>query len=408
MRPWWRPCAASSENWVWTAVRGLLGAGHAAVARLLPELGGAASEREIAPWGQGQLFEAMLELLSRLGSSETVLFVAEDLHWADLATLDLLNFLIRNLTASGVIIVATMRSEVGQDHPLRTWRAELSRHESVEIVDLARFGRADLFDLLTDREGAPSTPAVAESIYRRSGGNAFFAEELLATVHLGGALPPTLRDTLLGRVKALDRETQRVLRVVAVAGGPMSHELLSEVAGAEEAVLIDALDEAIAEHVLVPDGDGYVFRHATFSEAIYADLLPAQARQIHAAFGAALERQPRLSGPAERAGHWLAAGDPEQALPFIIEAAGQAERQHAPAEAQRHWERALDVWTALGSLGGRSGVDQIDLLDHAAEAANRPARSTGPSSSSAPPSRRSIRNTNRIGPATSTNAAAGT
>ena len=356
-------------------VRLLLGAGHSAVARILPELDPSGSRPEIAPWGQGQLFEAMLELLARLGAAGPVLLVAEDLHWADLATLDLLNFLIRNVTGTGVLIVATMRSELGRDHPLRTWRAELSRHESVQLVELARFGRADLFDLLTEREGgARSTPAVAEEIFRRSGGNAFFAEELLATAHLGGALPPTLRDTLLGRVEALSRPTQRMLQRVAVAGGPVPHELLSEVAsgGAGDGQdLLDALDEAIVNHVLVAEGDGYVFRHAAFCEAIYADLLPAERRQLHAAFGDALERHPQLGGAPQRAGHWLAAGEGERALPSVIEAAVQAERQHAPAEAQRFWEQALETWTALGRPRDSDGVDQIDLLDHAAEAANR-------------------------------------
>ena len=154
----------------------------------------------------------------------------EDLHWADLATLDLLNFLVRNLNGS-VIIVATMRSELGRDHPLRRGELSCPATSPSRRLELARFGRAELFDLLTEREGAPSAPAVAEEIFRRSGGNAFFAEELLASVRLGGALPPTLRDTLLGRVEALSQETQQVLRIVAVAGGPVSHELLAEVGG---------------------------------------------------------------------------------------------------------------------------------------------------------------------------------
>lgn len=352
-------------------VRQLLGAGHPAVGQLLPELGAPEPADGPAPWGQGQLFEAVLEMLGVLGSERPVLFVAEDLHWADLATLDLLNFLVRNLTSAGVIIVATMRSELGREHALHTWRAELLRHDSVVRVELGRFGRADLFDLLTARAGATSTPAAAEEIFRRSGGNAFFAEELLATAHLGGALPETLRDTLLGRVASLSRPAQQLLRQVAVAGGPVSHELLVEVSTSDEGALLEALDEAVADHVLVPEADGYAFRHAAFSEAIYAALLPAERRRIHAAYGQALDRHPELGGAAERAGHWSAAGDPERALPWTIEAATQAERQHAPAEAQRHWERALELGTERDGVPGAGGVDRIELLERAAEAANR-------------------------------------
>ena len=53
--------------------------------------------RGVEPWGQGQLFEAVLELLTRAGNGLPVILVVEDLHWADLATLDLLNFVVRNV-----------------------------------------------------------------------------------------------------------------------------------------------------------------------------------------------------------------------------------------------------------------------------------------------------------------------
>ena len=62
----------------------------------------------------------------RLSADRPVMLVAEDLHWADLASLDLLNFLVRNLTGHGVVIVGSWRSEVGRDHPIHLWSTELA------------------------------------------------------------------------------------------------------------------------------------------------------------------------------------------------------------------------------------------------------------------------------------------
>ena len=352
-------------------VRDLLGPGRHAVARLVPELDPSGSREELEPWGQGQLFEAVLELLTTIGSGRSSTLVVEDLHWADLATLDLLNFLIRNVVNHGVIIVATMRVELASDHPLRVWATELARLDGVERIELAPFSRAEVFELLAEPAGVSPDPRVAEEIFRRSGGNAFFAEELRHAADHGGVLPPTLRDTLLARASTLGPSAQQVLKQLAVGGGQVTHELLAAIAGTDENALLASIDEAVTAHVIVIDGDGYAFRHAAFCEVIYDSLLPAERRKIHASFGKVLTQRPELGGPPERAAHWTAVGDVERALPATIDAAMAAEKQHAPAEAQRYWERALDLWPARSEPAASVRLDRVELLDRAAEAANR-------------------------------------
>ena len=80
--------------------------------------------------------------------------------------------------------------------------------------------------------------------FRRSGGNAFFAEELLAAVRGRGGnptLPPSLENVLLSRVQALSEDTQATLRLVAAASGPVEHELLVAVSDLPEPDLLVAL-----------------------------------------------------------------------------------------------------------------------------------------------------------------------
>ena len=133
-------------------------------------------------------------------------FIVEDLHWSDQSTRDLLGFLVRNLRDVPVMLVFTYRSdELHRRHPLLPFLAELERTGRVERIELAPFGRRDAADQLAAIAGRDLDPALVESIHARSGGNAFFAEELLAAAGDDGRteLPSTLRDVLFGRVATL-------------------------------------------------------------------------------------------------------------------------------------------------------------------------------------------------------------
>ena len=92
-----------------------------------------------------QLLELVLDLLVRLSATQPVMFVIEDLHWADQSTLDLTAFLVRSLRDARVLLVATCRSdELHRRHPLRPLLTGWERARSVERVDLRRFDREEV------------------------------------------------------------------------------------------------------------------------------------------------------------------------------------------------------------------------------------------------------------------------
>jgi DNA-binding CsgD family transcriptional regulator/tetratricopeptide (TPR) repeat protein len=382
----------------------LPGGARSELARLLPELapgGTAPVPGEATRWGsvadpgsggpalsttpglwseQGRLFELFLGLLERLAEERPAVLVVEDLHWADRSTRDLLAFLHRNLRHGRLLLVLTYRSdELHRRHPLRPFLAELDRGRRVERLELARFGRAEVAAQLAGIQGAPVPAELAERIHARSGGNAFFVEELAAAA-ADGELPPSLRDTLLARIGLLAEPAQQVLRVAAAAGARVEHDLLAEVAGLPEAELLAALREAVSVQVLLVDAaDGtYGFRHALVKEAVYGELLPGERTRLHARFAAALAARDSGTDPgpaAELAWHWYAAHDLERALPAAVAAGLAAERAYAFAEAQRQFERALELWDRAGGDGAADerepqvGMDKAELLARAGEAA---------------------------------------
>ncbi|HTT52008.1 MAG TPA: AAA family ATPase [Streptosporangiaceae bacterium] len=359
----------------------LLGPAGSGLARLLPELGpGAAASAAGNNLQAGQLLELVLGLLGRLSAARPVMFIVEDVHWADPSTLDLAAFLVRALRAVPVLLVITYRSdELHRRHPLRPLLTSWERVRSVDRIELGRFGRKEVTAQLAAILGGEPAPGVAEEVFDRSGGNAYLVEEIAGVVRDGGDpgdLPPSLRDVLLSRADALTPAAQQLLRTASVAGRVVPDRLLAKVAGIGEAELFAALREAVEHHLLLVDhtGHSYAFRHALTRDAVYDDMLPGERGHLHAAYGEALEQDRTLAGdaaavPALLAHHWYAALDLPRALAASIEAATSAAASYAPAEALRHLERAVEIWPRVADAGQRTGLDLVEVNRLAAEAA---------------------------------------
>ena len=359
----------------------LVGSGRPLLARLLPELGQGEESAAVpvGPLAQARLFEAFLGLLERLAARSPTVLVVEDLHWADRSTLDLLAFLVRNLRAELLLVLTYRTDELHRQHPLRPFLAGLHRSGRVQRLDLARFDGAGVADLLTGILGTRPDDELVERIFLRSGGNAFFAEELLAVAHHGDgrSLPPSLENVLLSRLQVLPEDTQATLRIVAAACGRVEPELLAAVSELSEVDLLTALRAAVAHQVLVPDPatETYAFRHALTQEALYAELLPGERAQLHAAFARVLTQRSELAGPnrlaepALLAYHWGRAHDPARALPAAVEAGLRSQATYGFADAQRHFETALVLWDQVADPGAGLGLDRAAVLQHAAESA---------------------------------------
>ena len=363
-----RPLARSGDPALTEPVR-------AAVAPLLPGLAPATGESG-EDRDQARLFEGLLLLLDALGAERPVLLVIEDLHWADRSTRAALAFLARSLVAERVLVIGSYRpDELHRRHPLRPLLADLERAPQTRRVTLAPLTRAELADQLADILGAQPDADLLERLWKRSGGNPLYCEELLAAGLDGrGSAPDTLRDALMLRVEGLPEAAQEILRLVAV-GQRTDHPLLAQTSGLDERTLRDALREAVDSHILVPDDDGrYRFRHALLREVVEDDLLPGERASLHLALARALEQrvddQAGAVLTAAVAHHFAAAGEQPAALEWSVHAATAAERVYAHGEAKALLERALELWDRVPDAEARAGEDHVSLLWRAGQAAS--------------------------------------
>ncbi|MEQ4723848.1 AAA family ATPase [Nonomuraea sp. B19D2] len=322
-------------------------AAHPMLGQLLPGMESAPS----TGLTQQRLFGSLLGLLADV---QPVLFVIEDLHWADRSTRDLLVFLSRMVQSERVCVAGTYRTDdLHRRHPLRSVLAELKRLPTVTGVELGPLASGDMSDYVATlgEVGAQELGLIVS----RADGNPFYAEELFAAMAEGDSLPDGLASLLMTRVEVLSEAGQGVLRAAAVAGRRVEDELLREVSGLPLAEFEEAVREIVSRGLLRVDGYGYAFRHALLQEAVYTDLLPGERTRLHVAFARL------LTSPAELAYHHLAGHDLAGALSASVEAGRLAERLGAPAEAHSHYDRALGLWERVEGAAALAGESRERL-----------------------------------------------
>ncbi|MEY9952933.1 AAA family ATPase [Leifsonia sp. EB34] len=350
-------------------------AGHGAgvLPVLLPEL--ADDSAVPARTGAERLYELVTVLFETLSADRPLVLAVEDLHWADMATLELLRFIVRMAERGHILVLLSYRTdEITRGHPLRAYLAELERTRRVTRWELSRLGRAQVEALIARLLGCEPDAATVDRVYEMSEGVPFFVEELIGIDGLmtGEDLPETLRELLLARFEKLSDPAQRLLRLVSAGGVCVDHELLSAVYDGTADQLDAAAREAVVANVLVADSTEYTFRHALVREAIHADLLPGERSRFHMRFAEALDASPQRSA-AQLSTHWLAAHDLRRAFIASLEALSEARMSYAYATAAAMGDRALDLWDSVPdadelSASWLKGGGRTELLARTASA----------------------------------------
>jgi DNA-binding CsgD family transcriptional regulator/tetratricopeptide (TPR) repeat protein len=325
--------------------------------------------------GKTRLFEALLTCFTALAERSRVVVVFEDLHWADSTSVEVIDFLARNLGTSPMLLIGTYRrDELNRDESLSRMLAELGRHRAVSQLELAGLDRDATAALMNGVLGHEPEWTLLDAVHGRSDGNPFFAEELTAARD-ARSLPSALRNVIMLRVDRCSAPARHVADVVATAGGCIDHRLLTVAADLDDESLRTAVAEAVDLHVLAVDGDQFRFRHALQRDAVDEALLPPERARLHSRLAVALSAHPELGadGPGhaavELAGHWWGAHEWSHALHASIRAADAMATLLAMPEAYAQYERAVSACDRLPDEQGRRAVDYIDLLLKAADAA---------------------------------------
>jgi DNA-binding SARP family transcriptional activator len=302
------------------------------------------------------VFSALIRVIEQTIGAGPALLVVDDLHWADLATRELLGIFARGLKQQALLLVITSRPETVFDCP-----ASLS--QAIELAPLDEPESLSLIEACDNERGV--TPDERRRIAQVAGGIPLFIEHLLRGWHEGEHHLLPLNELLQGELDRLGT-ARRVLRAAAVLGGSFRRQDLLDLL--PENNVAAALSRAMAQGLVKALAAGtFCFQHDLIREAAYSSIQPARRQALHEQAARLLERQP--GRPAEEiAHHYSAAGCCLEAAQWWGRAGASAMEREFAADAVVCFEKALAMLALLGEAADPVFVCAIQLqLGHAAQ-----------------------------------------
>jgi tetratricopeptide (TPR) repeat protein len=336
------------------------------LARLVPELEDVSDPSgHEDPWTRQRLYSAVGLALLSLGGTGRIAFVLEDLHWADGATLDLIEtLLVRRPPLPAVLTWRGDDPDVPESS--RQWQRRLRRSAEVSVLALGPLTRTETAEQL--RLLGHSDEAVMDGIFDRTLGHPFFTEQLATQ---DSHAPALLDDVLDARLDGLDQDAWRVVRALGVADRSLAPEDLAGSTGLDGEALTGTL-HVLRDRLLIdvdPARGSAQLRHPLLADAVRRRLVPGEAADQHERLATVLGAAPHARA-AEIASHWKGAGNREHELEWRLRAATSSALAFDWAQEAEHWCRALNLWPSDDTLVGDPPMTRahaylaaIDALD---------------------------------------------
>lgn len=328
-------------------------------------LGLAGEECQVSPEAlQFRTFEVVGELLSAWTAERPGAVVVDDLHWADAASLALIESLLLRTETEPLLLVLAMRPETSRpawglhDRTRREYRHLVT---DIELVPLS--GREEIELITRLCPGVDLPPQLVDRLRAFAGGNPFYLEELVQSLgpeqrsfsSASVEIPETLEAVILARVDRLEPEWRSVLAAAAPLGRTFGLPLLDAVSELDQAAVRQAVHhlrrlDLLTEESRLP-APTYRFKHALIQEAVYRSLLGHERAALHRR---AAEWLTEAAGDRAEslfpllAHHWLAAADRERAMTYARLAGDQARDNNALDEAAAHYRTLVRLLDETG------------------------------------------------------------
>ncbi len=300
---------------------------------------------------EDQVSQAALDYVVACTRGEPSMLVAEDLHWFDDATRELLAELMRNGPGNLLVVGTSRAPEPG------SW-------EAIELHPLTFGGRLELIDALEG--GLPAEERIA--LATRSGGVPLYLEELVragasasapdSTAPVPGSVPAALYEPLVARLYETP-DALSVAAAAAAAGQEVDRSLLAEAMSIPAKELAPTLRELVDAQIMHPvagRGGSYQFRHELLREVAYELQPPSWRRRVHSRLGDVLSRQ-EVSDWRILASHFELAERYREAAEAYEHTAEGARRRGALTEARVHLTRATDLVELVPQEDGRHNLE---------------------------------------------------
>jgi class 3 adenylate cyclase/tetratricopeptide (TPR) repeat protein len=321
------------------------------------------------------LHDAFAAWVRAVAREQQAVVIFEDIHWADASSLELTRELAAVAEREPLLLYLVGRPEA------ESVLAELPATQ--HAIRVKGLDEHDVETLIESWLEGPPPQDLASFVGERTGGNPFFVEEILRSLHETGAvawedgswtmrpgwdaraLPTTVEEVLAARIDLLSRAAAGVLQTASVIGRRVRIPLLSAVAESTE--LPEALDQLVASGFLNPGEENgeeaMVFHHALVQDVAYSRLLRRRRQELHRRVAEVAEG---LYGAGEDtidllARHLYLGGAGAKAVEYLVRAGERARRLFANEEAILHLTRGVEIVRGEPELSGRLPELQLSL-----------------------------------------------
>jgi len=324
---------------------------------------------------EGEALEKLIlknvrELLTKATELRPLVIVIEDLHWADMSSIELMESLLRLAETQRILFVNVFRPghKKTSDRIVETIKESLPVYY-VEIVlqPLNESMSEALINNMLNIRGLHLS--IIDQIVERAGGNPFFIEEVVRSFIDEGAvvfrdgvfevtdkintmvIPHTINDVLMARIDRLEEKTRNLVKVASVIGRSFFYRILTEVGGAIED--IDNRLFYLKEIQLIRDRRRmeeleYLFKHALAQEAAYESILVQKRKELHLQVADSIEkvfREKLHEFYGMLAYHYSKGDDLDKAEEYMLKAGEEALKSSASSEALNYYQEALKLFT---------------------------------------------------------------
>jgi DNA-binding winged helix-turn-helix (wHTH) protein/predicted ATPase len=344
---------------------------------------------------QERMVRELNDVLERLTAQTTLVLVLEDLHWSDVATVELLTSIAQRPEPARLLILGTYRpaDAVLRAPALRQAIRELQERGQCEVLDVELLTRREVGAYVAARLDGTDSEDVTDLVFQRSDGNALFMVNMFDHLVQAGAIrkldgrwsldsaaaalsqmPEGLGAFIQSRLDTLSAEERRTLETASVVGVEFDAAALTP--GTSPGDLkqnlkrLDPQLEALARRTRLIEGCGvtewpdgilserYRFRHALYRDVLYQEIPEARRARLHRMIG----EQLRAAYGAEDASlaavlavHFENGQDAWSAARYRRMAGDRAFGRHAYHEAAGHFGKALEAFDQARSRPANGG-----------------------------------------------------
>lgn len=317
-----------------------------------------------------RLFDHVTQFLIRLTKKTPLLFVLEDLHWADGPSLLFLHFLLRNTRQVPILVLGTYReTELDPVRPFYETLLGLNRDRLYTRVALHGLDAKNVERLVSALLDGPVEASLVSAITLDTEGNPFFVEEVIkGLVERSGLrqedgvwrpaeeiehfIPQSIQIALGKRLETLSEDARAALSLASVLGREFDMDILLSMSAWDEDRMLDALDEAgkaqLITELRMHGKETYRFAHALLAQVIYDAINTRRRARFHQQAGESLERvfARKLEEHIEALAYHFSRAPSNtagKAVTYGLRAAEKAVEVYAHDQAIRHYTEVLEA-----------------------------------------------------------------